>query len=69
MIRTIYSISGEEIKGQTLAVFYEGNTVIDGGGWSLNGFLNSDKFEVKRIDFIQGNDRKHDSHHVWYVTK
>lgn len=60
-----YELSGEDISGCKLSVFYNGYN-----GWErLNDFTGKQNISIQKIIFIQGNDREHDSHHVFYKLK
>lgn len=52
-----------------LLVFYNMKAQLNSSSWSLNGFLNDDKFIIKEVVFMQGVDSQHDSFHVWYLQK
>lgn len=70
MNKANYTLKIEDLAGWKLATFYGGKTVINGGCWTIDGFVNSpEKYEIKRIDFFQGSEKEHDSHHVLYRTR
>lgn len=60
-----YEISKDDISGCKLHVFYNGYN-----GWEkINDFTARENISIQKIIFIQGKDREHDSHHVFYKAK
>lgn len=49
-----------------LIVFYDGHATLKESLWTINGFLNSDEYLIQEVIFMQGENKKHDSFHVWY---